>query len=442
MPGIRSPFDREIGRLALPALGALIAEPLFLATDTALVGHLGVTPLAALGVAGTVLQTAIGLLIFLAYATTPAVARRLGAGDEAGAMRAGIDGLWLALAAGVALVVAGLLGADAVAGWFGADAAVTAAAAGYLRVAVWGIPAMLLVIAATGLFRGLQDTRTPLVIAVAGFAANAALNALLIYGTGWGLLGSATGTAIAQAGMAAASVAIAARHARRAGVRLLPGRGGVLASATAGGWLFVRTLTLRIALVGTIVAATAHGTTALAATQVLFTLFATVALALDAIAIAGQAMIGHALGASDLARARAVLRRLLELSVAGGLALAALLAALSGVLGRVFTSDDGVLAALPGGILVLAVGLPIGAAVFALDGILIGAGDGRYLAFAGVLNLVVAVPLLVLVASSPLDSAAAVIGVQLTFQVGYMLARLVTLALRVVGGRWAVLGVR
>lgn len=439
---LRSPFDREIGRLALPALGALIAEPLFLATDTALVGHLGATPLAALGVAGTVLQTAIGLLIFLAYATTPAVARRIGAGDEAGAMRAGIDGLWLALVVGAVLVVAGLLGADAVVGWFGAEPAVTAAAGEYLRVAVWGIPPMLVVIAATGLFRGLQDTRTPLAIAVAGFAANAALNALLIYGLGWGLIGSAAGTAIAQAGMAVASVAIAVRHARRAGAILLPGRGGVLASATAGGWLFLRTLTLRIALVGTVVAATAHGTTALAATQVLFTLFATVALALDALAVAGQAMIGHALGAADLARARGVLRRLLELSAAGGLGLGVLLAATSGVLGRVFTTDAGVLAALPGGTLVLALGLPIGAVVFALDGILIGAGDGRYLAIAGVLNLVVAVPLLVLVAGLPLDATGAVVAVQLVFQVGFMLARLATLGPRARSGRWAVPGLR
>ncbi|WP_255447491.1 MATE family efflux transporter [Schumannella sp. 10F1B-5-1] len=440
MPALRSRYDREIGRLAIPALGALVAEPLFLATDTALVGHLGATPLAALGLAGTVLQTAVGLLIFLAYATTPAVARRLGAGDEKGALQAGIDGIWLALGVGLALAVVGSLAADAVVGWFGADAAVATAASGYLRVAVWGLPPMLVVIAATGLFRGLQDTRTPLVIAVAGFGANALLNAALIYGAGWGLIGSAVGTALAQLGMAIACVVIAAQHARRVGLGLRPGRGGVLASASAGGWLFLRTLSLRVALVGTVVAATAHGTTALAATQVLFTLFSTVALALDALAIAGQAMIGHALGSSDEARARAILRRLIELSVAGGLALGILLAAVSPVIGRVFTNDPGVLAAIPGGVLALALGLPIGGAVFALDGILIGAGDGRYLALAGVLNLIVVVPLLVAVTVLPLDAVGAVVGVQLAFQVGYMLARLATLGWRIRRGAWVRLG--
>ncbi|GAB3403451.1 MATE family efflux transporter [Schumannella luteola] len=437
---LRTPHDREIGRLSIPALGALVAEPLFLATDTALVGHLGATPLAALGLAGTVLQTAVGLLVFLAYATTPAVARRLGAGDEPGALRAGIDGLWLALGVGVALVVLGSVGADAVTGWFGADPTVASAASTYLRVAVWGLPPMLVVVAATGLFRGLQDTRTPLVIAVAGFGANALLNALLIYGVGWGLVGSAVGTVLAQLGMAIACVVIAAKHARRVGVPLLPGRGGVLASASAGGWLFLRTLSLRIAIVGTVVAATAHGTTALAATQVLATLFSIIALALDALAIAGQAMIGHALGASDEARARAILRRLIELSVVGGLGFGILIAAVSPVLGRVFTSDAEVLAAIPGGLLAMAVGLPFAGAVFALDGILIGAGDGRYLALAGLLNLVVAIPLLVLVTVLPLSAAGAVVGVQLTLQVGYMLARLATLGWRIRGGGWVRLG--
>ncbi|WBU37190.1 MATE family efflux transporter [Homoserinibacter sp. YIM 151385] len=438
----RRPYDREIAALAVPALGALVAEPLFLATDTALVGHLGAEPLAALGIAGTVLQTAVGLLVFLAYATTPAVARRIGAGDLPGALTAGIDGLWLALVVGAGLVAVGLPGAPLVVGWFGADAGVAQAAADYLRIAVWGLPAMLLVIAATGLFRGLQDTRTPLWIAVAGFTANGALNALLIYGAGWGLVGSAVGTALAQWGMAAAAIAIAVRHARRNGVGLLPGRAGILRSAGAGGWLLLRTASLRVALVATVAVATAHGTASLAATQVLFTLFALVALALDSLAIAGQAMIGHALGSGDTGRVRGILRRLLEIGVLGGVGLAVLLAAVSPVLGRVFTNDEAVLAALPGGILVLALGLPVGAVVFVLDGVLIGAGDARYLAWTGLVNLAAVLPLLVLVGTAELDAVGAVIAVQAVFAVGYMLARVTTLGLRVRGGRWMVTGHR
>ncbi|MET0990295.1 MAG: MATE family efflux transporter, partial [Glaciihabitans sp.] len=147
----RSPLDRDIARLAVPALGALVAEPLFLLTDTALVGHLGADALGGLSIASTVLQTVVGLLIFLAYATTPAVARALGAGNRRGAIRAGIDGMWLAALLGIILVVAGVAFAAPLVAAFGSTAAVTAAGTTYLSVSVWGLPGMLLVIAASGL---------------------------------------------------------------------------------------------------------------------------------------------------------------------------------------------------------------------------------------------------------------------------------------------------
>lgn len=434
-------LDRRIGALALPALGALVAEPLFLATDTALVGHLGAEPLAGLGIASTILQTAIGLLIFLAYATTPTVARRLGAGDQAGALRAGIDGVWLAFGIGVGLLVLGLLAGEAAVAAFGAEAAVAAQAAVYLRISALGLPAMLVVIAATGLFRGLQDTRTPLVIAVAGFGANAALNAVLIYGLGWGIAGSALGTVLAQAGMAVACVVIAVRTARRLGAPLRPGLRGVSSSALAGGWLLLRTLSLRIALVATTVVATSAGTTTLGATQVLLTLYFLVALALDAFAIAGQALVGHGLGAADVDRVRAVVRRLVWWGLVTSIALGVLLAAVSPVLGRVFTTDEAILMAIPGGLLVLAASLPLAAVVFVLDGVLIGAGDARYLAWTGILNLAVYLPLLWWAAQAP-DGPAAVAAIQAAFCVGYIAARCVTLALRARGDGWMVTGAR
>lgn len=436
------PLDREIARLAVPALGALVAEPLFLATDTALVGHLGAAPLAGLGIASTILATAIGLLVFLAYATTPTVARRLGAGDTAGAVRAGIDGLWLAAGIGVVLVAVGIPAAPALVAAFGPEAAVAEQGTIYLGISVLGIPAMLVVIAATGLFRGLQDTRTPLVIAGIGFAANAALNAVLIYPAGLGIAGSAIGTVIAQFGMAVASVAIAVRHARRLGVVLRPGFSGVAGTALAGGWLLLRTVSLRVALVATTVAATGEGTIALGATQILLTLYFTAALALDAFAIAGQALVGHGLGSSDRDRVRAVLRRLLGWGLLTSVAVGVLLAALSPVLGQVFTSDPGIIAAVGPGVLVLAASLPIGAVVFVLDGILIGAGDGRYLAWTGVLNLAVYLPLLWWATIVATDVVTAVVGIQLAFCVGYLAARMVTLALRARGEHWMRLGAR
>src|SRR5690606_10558351 len=136
------------------------------------------------------------------YATTPAVARRLGAGDRPGAIRAGIDGLWLAVGIGALLLVAGIPASGLLVGLFGADAAITAAADTYFTISLWGIPGMLIVIAANGLLRGLHDTRTPLIVAGGGFAANAVLYAVFIYGFGWGIGGSAAGTVVAQWAMA------------------------------------------------------------------------------------------------------------------------------------------------------------------------------------------------------------------------------------------------
>ncbi|MGN6126182.1 MAG: MATE family efflux transporter, partial [Humibacter sp.] len=209
----RRAVDREIMRLAIPALGALVAEPLFLLADSALVGHLGVTPLAALGIAGSLLQTIVGLMVFLAYGTTPAVARRLGAGQSREAVEAGIDGLWLALGLGALLAIAGVFATPWLVSLFGAPLDVAMQASAYLAVSMAGLPAMLIVFAAAGLLRGLQDTRTPLVVASAGFAANLVFNALLIYGAGLGVVGSATGTVIAQWGMAVAYIVVAVSHA-------------------------------------------------------------------------------------------------------------------------------------------------------------------------------------------------------------------------------------
>jgi putative MATE family efflux protein len=439
-------IDRRILGLAVPALGALVAEPLFLATDTALVGHLGVDPLAGLGIASTILQTAIGLLVFLAYATTPAVARMLGAGNRAGAVRAGVDGIWLALALGLLLAIAGPLAAHPLAAAFGATPRVTELAALYLGISSLGIPAMLAVIAATGLFRGLQDTRTPLVIAVAGFAANGVLNAVLIYGAGWGIAGSAVGTVVAQWGMAAACLTITVRHARREGADVRPRLPGVAAAARSGGWMLLRTVTLRVALVATTVAATGLGTVTLASTQVLFQLTFLFALALDAFAIAAQAMVGYDLGAGTHAQVRATMRRLIGWGVASGVVFGGVLAGVAPWLGYVFSSDAGVIAAVPVGAWVVAATMPLGALVFVLDGVLIGAGDGRYLALAGVVNLAVYVPLLwwiteiLAAAQTPAEAGApaAVLAIQLAYCVGFYGIRALTLGVRAFGMRWMV----
>ncbi|MCR2813216.1 MATE family efflux transporter [Microbacterium sp. zg.Y1090] len=437
----RDPLNRDILRLAVPALGALVAEPLFLIVDAALVGHLGVVPLAGLGIAGAVLQTIVGLMVFLAYATTPAVARRFGAGEMGSAVRAGIDGLWLALGLGAVLALVGSLATPTVVGLFGATAEVAEQAEIYLGISMWGLPAMLIVFAATGLLRGMQDTVTPLWIAGLGFTANALLNWLFIYGLGWGIAGSAAGTVVAQWAMVAAYAVVVQRLAQRHAASVLPHREGVRGSARSGGWLFLRTVSLRAALLATVGVATALGTEELAGWQVAFTIFSTAAFALDALAIAAQALIGKSLGAGDERAVRKVLQRTVAWGGCFGVLVGVVVAAASGVIGLLFTGDPAIAALVQPALLVLALAQPVCGVVFVLDGVLMGAGDVRYLAIAGGLNLLPFVPALLLVGALQPQGAAGLAWLAATFFGVYMLARLATLTWRVRRPQWISAGV-
>jgi len=427
--------DREIARLAVPAFAALISEPLFLLADAAIVGHLGTPQLAALGIAGTIVQTAIGLFIFLAYGTTSTVARNLGAGDRRAALAGGIDGLWLALLIGVlvgALTVAvspGLVDA------FNPSPDVRNLALVYLRIAACGIPALLLMYAATGVLRGLQDTRTPLAVAIAANLANIGLNLLFVYGLGWGIAGSALGSLVAQGLAAMVIAAVVVRAARRHGASLVPHAPGVRAAWRAGIPLIVRTLTLRAALVLTTYVAASISTTSVAAHQVAFTVWTFLAFALDAIAIAGQAITGRLLGASDAAATRAATRRMMLWGVVAGVVLGTLLVVTRPLVVPLFSPDADVQRLLSAVLLVAALAQPVAGVVFVLDGVLIGAGDGRYLAWAGVVNLV---------AFAPMALAVGWLGGGLTLLwwafAGFMLMRMATLLWRERGDAWLVLG--
>ncbi len=433
-------LNRDILRLALPAFGSLIAEPMFLIVDSALVGHLGVVPLAGLGIASAVLQTIVGLMVFLAYSTTPAVARRFGAGEHTGAVRAGIDGLWLALALGVVLAVVGSLATPWLVSLFGADAAVSEQAVIYLQLSMWGLPAMLIVFAATGLLRGMQDTVTPLWIAGLGFALNALLNWLFIYGFGWGIAGSAAGTVVAQWSMVGAYAFVVGRLARRHEASLRPQRDGLRGSARAGGWLFLRTVSLRIAFLATVWVATALGTDELAGWQVAFTIFSTAAFALDALAIAAQALVGRGLGAGDEPFVRRVLGRTVAWGAWFGVLVGGVIAALSGVIGLVFTGSADVAALVQPALLVLAVAQPVCGVVFVLDGVLMGAGDARFLAIAGGINLIPYFPALAAVWMVHPTGATGLAWLAVCFFGVYMLARLGTLGWRVRSAAWLTAG--
>ncbi|WP_330355161.1 MATE family efflux transporter [Streptomyces chartreusis] len=431
----RRQHDREIVALAVPAFGALVAEPLFVMADSAIVGHLGTAQLAGLGVASALLMTAVSVFVFLAYATTAAVARRVGSGDLQAAIRQGMDGIWLAILLGVAVIAVVLPTAPFLVELFGASDTAAPYATTYLRISALGIPAMLVVLAATGVLRGLQDTRTPLYVAVAGFVANAVLNVGLVYGADLGIAGSAWGTVIAQFGMAAIYLVVVVRGARQHGASLRPDAAGIRASAQAGVPLLVRTLSLRAILMIATAVAARLGDADIAAHQIILSLWSLLAFALDAIAIAGQAIIGRYLGAGDAEGARAACRRMVEWGIAAGVVLGLLVVISRPLFLPLFTSDSVVKdAALPA-LLVVALSQPICGVVFVLDGVLMGAGDGPYLAWAMVLTLAVFTPVALLV--PVLGGGLTAIWAAMTLM---MAVRMLTLWLRARSGHWIVTG--
>ncbi|MFE7230260.1 MATE family efflux transporter [Streptomyces sp. NPDC002405] len=434
-PATRRRHDREIVALAVPAFGALVAEPLFVMADSAIVGHLGTAQLAGLGIASALLTTAVSVFVFLAYATTAAVARRVGAGDIRAAIRQGMDGIWLALLLGAAVIAVVLPTAPTLVDLFGASHTAAPYATTYLRISSFGIPAMLIVLAATGVLRGLQDTRTPLYVAVAGFVANAALNVGLVYGAGLGIAGSAWGTVIAQFGMAAVYLCVVVRGARRHHASLRPDRAGIRASAQAGAPLLVRTLSLRAILMIATAVAARLGDADIAAHQIVLSLWSLLAFALDAIAIAGQAIIGRYLGAGDPEGAREACRRMVQWGIAVGFALGLLVILSRPLFLSLFTSDalvkDTALAAL----LLVAFSQPICGVVFVLDGVLMGAGDGPYLAGAMLVTLAVFTPVALLVPL--LGGGLTALWAAMTLM---MTVRMLTLWLRSRSGRWVVTG--
>lgn len=446
MPAVQT-TDREILRLAVPAFLALVAEPLFLLADAAVVGHLGVSELAGLGVAAVVLQTAVGLCVFLAYGTTASVARLLGAGDQRRALAQGVDGLWLAVLVGAALTVPGVLAAGPLVRALGARGDVAADGTTYLAVASVGVIPLLVVLAATGVLRGLQDTRTPLVVAAVGFGANIVLNVALVHGPGplpaLGIAGSALGTVVAQLGMAAALVVVVVRGARRAGAPLRPDARGIRAAGRAGVPLLVRTLTLRAAFLATTYAVAAGAAPDdqardVATHQLALTLWTFLAFALDALAIAAQALVGRSLGAGDVPGTRRLVGRMVRWGAGAGVVTGLLLAAASPVLGRLFTPDPDVQRALVPVLLVAAAGQPLAGVVFVLDGVLMGAGDGTYLAAASTAVLVLYAPV-VLVAGL---AGAGLVAVWASLAFVLMGGRWASLVARARTERWMVTGAR
>lgn len=432
----RSPHDREIVALAVPALGALAAEPLYVLTDTAIVGHLGTTQLAALALAASVLSAVVTLCNFLAYGTTAQVARLHGAGEQARAGEVAAQALWLATGLGVAVAAACAAFAGPLMTLVGGSGEVAELAARYLRLSAPGVPCALIALSAQGYLRGVGDLRTPLIVLVVANAVNVVLEVALVYGLDTGLDGSALGTVVAQLGMGAAFVVLLLRASSAAQASRRPQPTILRRLARTGGHILVRTGSLLLAFLVAGAVLARIGAASLGAHQVAFQLFIFLALVLDAIAIAGQVLVGRMLGAGRSDEAWAAARRMCWWSVLVGLVMAGGLLALEDLLPRAFTSDPAVLERAHELWPLFALMLPIGALVFALDGILLGAGDTRYLARAMAFSsLVVFVP----IALAALHFGWGVTGVWWGL-VALMAARLATLAPRFAGRRWAVVG--
>ncbi len=423
--------DREITRLALPALGALIAEPLYVLADTAVVGNLGTPQLGGLALASQVLLSFHALMIFLAYGTTAAVSRLMGAGRDSEAAHQAVQSIWLAF--GVGVVGAGVIytASDPLLEVLGGTGETFENASTYLNVSLLGLPAMLMSLACVGYLRGLQDTVRPLIVAGVTAVLNVVLELFLIYQLDYGIGASALSTVVAQWLGAAMYLGWVARAVRSHGVALLPSATAMGRVAKVAGDLFIRTAALRASFTVATAAAARMGEVELAAHEISFQLWILVALALDAVAIAGQAMMGRLLGAGDAQAARRVGNRMLQWGAVTGALFGAIMLGLRPWLPEIFSNDPAVVGLTGFLILHLALMQPINGAVFALDGILIGAGDMRFLAWAMTGAAALFVPLVLLIPALDLG-----IGWLWGAIWVLMVARLISLLWRFKGDAW------
>ncbi|GDY30522.1 MATE family efflux transporter [Gandjariella thermophila] len=423
---------RRVLGLAVPALGVLAAEPLYVLVDTAVVGHLGALPLAGLALGGVILTQVSTQLTFLSYGTTARTARLHGAGRRAEAVAEGVQATWLGLAVGLGVLVLGELLAAPLAGALAGSGAVAAAAVSWLRISLLGAPLVLVAMAGNGWMRGVQDTVRPLRYVLAGNGLSAALNPVLVFGLHWGLAGSAVANVVAQT--VAAGLFLRALLVERVPLRPVPA--SMRAQLGLGRDLVLRSLGFQACFVSAASVAARTSTDAVAAHQVVLQLWSFLALVLDSLAIAAQSLVGAALGGGDERRARGVAWQVTGYGLGLGVGLGVLFAALARLLPRAFTTDAGVLAEIPHAWWFFVALQPVAGVVFALDGVLLGAGDAAFLRTAtltaagcGFLPLIWA----------SLAFGWGLLGIW-TGLAAFMLLRLVAVVGRTRSGHWAVLG--
>jgi MATE family, multidrug efflux pump len=423
---------RQVLGLAVPALGVLAAEPLYLLVDTAVVGHLGAVPLGALSVGAIVLAQVSTQLVFLSYGTTARTARLHGAGRRTVAVAEGVQATWLALTAGLVLVGVGQLLAVPIAELLAGRGEVAGAAVGWLRIALCGTPFILVTMAGNGWMRGVQDAARPLRYVLAGNGISALLCPLLVYGFGWGLEGSAIANVTAQ--VISASMFLRALHVERVPLRPEPAK--MRAQLALGRDLVLRSLAFQACFVSATTVAAHHSTAAVGAHQIVLQLWSFLAMVLDSLAIAAQSLVGAALGGGDVAAARRTAWQVSRYGLGAGIAFGVLLGAGWWLIPAAFTSSPDVqhqahllwpwFAGMQ----------PVSGVVFALDGVLIGAGDlgfMRTITLAGALGVFVPVVWLALHFGWGIGGVWAGLA-------GFIVTRFVGMTLRAARGRWAVTG--
>lgn len=379
-----NPTNRRILRLSMSALVVLIAEPLYLMLDLAVVGRLGGTDLAALGVGVLVLGVVSTQLTFLSYGTTARAAQKFGAGDRAGAVFEGMQATWIALGVGAAIVAVVQLGAPWILEVLTGGGSVAQEATAWLRIAVCGVPLILLSMAGNGWMRGVQDTRRPIVYVVVGLGISAVLCPLLVHGLlgapEMGLEGSAVANVVGQS---VAGILFAVRVVAECAREHVSGRGprwSVIVSQLAlGRDLILRSLSFQICFLSAAAVASRFGVAAVASHQLVLQLWNFVALLLDSFAIAAQALVGAALGAGKVPAAWRVTRRVTQWSVGVSIVLAVAFALGSSLVPKIFTSDPEVLDAVGTPWWFFVAMLPVAGVVFALDGVLLGSADAAFL---------------------------------------------------------------
>ncbi len=392
MGGRLSVTDRRLLSLAVPALGALAVEPLYVLVDTAIVGRIGTAQLAGLALAATVLSFVVVGSNFLAYGTTERVAHRIGAGDRSGAADAGVQALWLSVVAGVPAAALLAIAARPICRLLGGSGDVLRHAVDYLQISAVGIPFVLVTLAAQGVLRGVSAYRLPLVILLASNLINTVLEIVFVFGLDLGIPGSAWSTVIAQV-VAAAAFAVVIRSHLLPAPSLRPARVGMAPLATAGRHLMLRVAAMLAVFGGSTAIAARIDEPTLAAHQIVLSFFTFLALSLDALAVPAQTLVAEDLGRGSVATARHLASRAVRLSLAAATVVAVGVAACAPWLPHAFTGDASVASRATDALWFLAVMMFPAAIAFAHDGVLIGAGDYRFLGRAAVGYLVAVAPL-------------------------------------------------